>query len=162
MLCFVLFISMIYFIENTETKHIKIGFSTDVRTRLSDLQTSSPHELRILTLCEGTDKHEKELHKKFNDYHYRGEWFIPNKELIDYIKSFPPYESKTKRYEGITKLRKDKKLSMEHVAKKLKISKQAVSDIERRYELGSVTIKTLKEYLRVIGYDMEIVFSPRD
>jgi DNA-binding XRE family transcriptional regulator len=152
---------MVYFIENIETKHIKIGFTTDIKTRFSDLQISSPHELKILTMCEGDDKHEKELHKRFNESHYRGEWFTPDKELLDYIKSFPPYVSKIKKYEGLTKLRKEKKMTMESVGKKLKISKQAVHEIEKRYEYNTITIKCLKEYLDVIGYNMTIVFSPK-
>jgi ribosome-binding protein aMBF1 (putative translation factor) len=153
--------SMIYFIENIETKHIKIGFTTNVKHRLGQLQTSSPHELRVLSVCEGDDKYEKELHSRFNESRLKGEWFNPDKELLDHIKSLEPYQSISKKYDGITRLRKDKHLSMEDVGKKLKITKQAVSDIEKRFEYDTITIKSLKEYLNAIGYDMTIVFSPK-
>ncbi len=152
---------MIYFIENLETKHIKIGFTTDIKNRLSNLQTSSPYELKVLAVCEGNDKTEKELHIKFNDYHTRGEWFNPNKELIDYISQFPPYKSDNKQHGNLASLRKQKKMSMEEVGKKMKISKQAVSDIEKRYEYGNITIKNLRSYLDANGYDVTIVFSPK-
>jgi len=152
---------MIYFIENIETKHIKIGFTTDVKNRLGQLQTSSPHELRILTVCEGSDKMEKELHSKFNDSRIKGEWFNPNKDILEYIKSLKPYETISKKYTGITKLRKEKKLSMNDVGKKLKISKQGVFDTERRFENETITINNLKSYLDAIGYDMSIVFTPK-
>lgn len=152
---------MIYFIENIETKHIKIGFTTNVKERLGQLQTSSPHELRVLSICEGDDKYEKELHGKFNEFRVRGEWFMPDKELMNHIKSLEPYQVINKRYNGITKLRKDKKMSMEDVSKKLKITKQGVYEIEKRYEYDTISIKSLKEYLNVIGYDMNIVFTPK-
>jgi hypothetical protein len=152
---------MIYFIENTETKHIKIGFSTDVRRRLIDLQISSPHELKILTICEGDDKLEKELHKRFGEHHFRGEWFLPNKELKEYIKSFPEYRHSKKELFGLRKLRSEKKISMEELGKKMKISKQGVKDAEDRYENGNITINSLKKYLDALGYEYTIVFNPK-
>lgn len=150
---------MIYFIQNSETKHIKIGYSNDVRKRLSEIQISSPHELKILSICEGDIELEKELHDKFNDYYIRGEWFNPSEELISYINNFPPYINK--EYIGLTKLRKDKKMTMEEVGNILCISKQAVKDLEKRYDEGRITINNLKSYLDAIGYDMTIVFSPK-
>ena len=154
-----IFISMIYFIQNTETKHIKIGYSDNVRNRLSSLQTTSPHELAILTICEGGIEVEKELHDKFNNYYVRGEWFNPSEELISYINEFPPYVNKN--YIGITKLRKNKKMTMEDVGKILNISKQGVNDLEDRYDKGRITINSLRTYLDAIGYNMDIVFTPQ-
>jgi DNA-binding XRE family transcriptional regulator len=145
---------MIYFIQNTETKHIKIGYSDNVRSRLSDLQISSPHELAILTICEGGIEVEKELHDKFNDHYVRGEWFNPSEELISYINEF-------KTYIGLRKLRRDKKMTMEEVGKIMSISKQGVSDLEDRYDEGRITINNLRTYLSAIGYNMDIVFTPQ-
>lgn len=150
---------MIYFIQNTETKHIKIGYSDNVRRRLSDLQVTSPHELSILTICEGDIELEKELHNKFNDYYVRGEWFNPSEELISYINEFTPYVNKT--YIGLRKLRRDKKMTMEDVGKILNISKQGVNDLEDRYDEGRITINNLRTYLDAIGYNMDIVFTPQ-
>lgn len=150
---------MIYFIQNTETKHIKIGYSDNVRSRLSDLQISSPYELAILTICEGGIEVEKELHDKFNGHYVRGEWFNPSEELISYINEFPPYVNKT--YIGLRKLRRDKKMTMEDVGKIMSISKQGVSDLEDRYDEGRITINNLKTYLDAIGYNMDIVFTPQ-
>lgn len=151
---------MIYFIQNKETKHIKIGYSKDVRKRLSEIQTTSPHELTILTTCEGGIEMEKELHHKFSNSYIRGEWFTPSEELITYINNFPPHVNK--EYIGLSKLRKEKKMSLEYVGRKMKITKQSVYDIEKRYLLGTITIRNLKEYLEAIGYDMQIVFSPTE
>jgi DNA-binding XRE family transcriptional regulator len=151
---------MIYFIENSETKHIKIGFSSDIRRRLVDLQISSPHELKVLTICEGDDKYEKELHKRFYEYRYRGEWFLPNKELNNFIESFPPYKNIEQTNE-LKRLRRERKMSLEDVGRKMKISKQAVMDTEKRFEEGTLTINTLKNYLKAVGYDYSIIFSPK-
>lgn len=148
---------MVYFIQNTDTKHIKIGYSDNVKKRFSQLQTTSPQELTILTMCEGGIELEKELHNKFNDYYVRGEWFNPSEELISYINKFPPYVNKN--YNGLRKLRRDKKMTMEDVGKIMCISKQGVSDLEDRYDEGRITINNLRTYLDAIGYNMDIVFS---
>jgi hypothetical protein len=150
---------MIYFIQNTDTKHIKIGYSDNIRRRLSELQITSPHELTILTICEGGIEVEKELHDKFNNHYVRGEWFSPSEELISYINEFPPYVNKT--YIGLRKLRRDKKMTMEEVGKIMSISKQGVSDLEDRYDEGRITINNLRTYLDAIGYNMDIVFTPQ-
>jgi hypothetical protein len=43
----------------------------------------------------------------------------------------------------------------------MKISKQAVMDTEKRFEEGTLTINTLKNYLKAVGYDYSIIFSPK-
>jgi predicted DNA-binding mobile mystery protein A len=48
-------------------------------------------------------------------------------------------------------------MSMQQLAKKLSISKQGVSDMERREKDGSITIKSLRELGRVL--DMELVYG---
>ena len=152
-----IFISMIYFIQNTETKHIKIGYSNNVRKRLSEIQTTSPYELAILTICEGGIEVEKELHDKFNKSYIRGEWFSPSEELITHINNFPPYLNK--EYIGLRKLRRNKKMTMEEVGKIMNISKQGICDLEDRYDEGRITINNLSSYLDAIGYNMDIVFT---
>jgi len=69
----------IYFIENTETRRIKVGFTTSsVTLRLAQLQTGSDSELRLLGVVVSTDGlTESRLHLRFAEWHYRGEWFTP-------------------------------------------------------------------------------------
>ena len=69
----------IYFIENTETKRIKVGFTTSsVALRLAQLQTGSDSELRLLGVVVSNESRgltEGRLHLEFAEWHYRGEWF---------------------------------------------------------------------------------------
>lgn len=48
-------------------------------------------------------------------------------------------------------------MSMQQLGNKLSISKQAVSDMEKREKEGSITIKALREIARVM--DMELVYG---
>lgn len=55
---------------------VKIGYTSWLITRLTELQTGSPHEQRLLhaAVCK-TRKVEKKIHSDLVDSHHRGEWF---------------------------------------------------------------------------------------
>lgn len=69
----------LYVIQAHTTGAIKVGVSSDPRRRLSQLQTGSPHRLRILLVAEAQGHREKSLHSllsKFRTRHaVQGEWF---------------------------------------------------------------------------------------
>lgn len=78
----------IYFVKSTYNHEIKIGFTSgDVFKRLSSLQTSHPYQLELLTTIPGDTVFEKSLHKQFEQYRLKGEWFKPHPELVFYISS---------------------------------------------------------------------------
>lgn len=64
---------MIYFIQSKQ--YVKIGFSDNPESRLRDLQTGSPHKLKLLATMPGCYQTETELHKVFADRRINGEWF---------------------------------------------------------------------------------------
>lgn len=77
---------MIYFI--TDITYIKIGYTkNNVQKRLKQLQTSNAKKLYLLGWMEGTMEDEKRLHTIFGKHkvRYNGEWFRPDKSLIDFI-----------------------------------------------------------------------------
>jgi len=76
----------IYFIQVGEDGPIKIGFATDTKKRMKDLQASSPTELRILGKFKGSMRDEKKTHEKFKKFWLRNEWFECNPQLIEFIK----------------------------------------------------------------------------
>jgi len=53
-------------------------------------------------------------------------------------------------------------MSMQQLANKLSISKQAVLDIEKREADGSITIKSLRELGRVLDMELVYGFVPKD
>jgi len=77
--------SSIYFIELLGSEVIKIGFSRDPESRLRQMQTSNPHELRMLKVISGGYEKEAEIHEKFSKNRVRGEWFKASKKLRKYI-----------------------------------------------------------------------------
>jgi len=67
----------IYFIGSRASGPVKIGFSgqSDLKSRLSQLQTSSPEHLEILGSFSGYIKNEKKVHDFLAPHRLRGEWF---------------------------------------------------------------------------------------
>jgi hypothetical protein len=76
---------MIYFIRNIETGEIKIGVGVRPRSRLKQLQTGSSATLELMGAIPGGIWEERELHRKWQRYRVRGEWFEPNAELLSEI-----------------------------------------------------------------------------
>jgi len=76
---------VIYFIENTDSGEIKIGYSRNPMARLRALQTATCAPLELLKVVEGDVSLERALHEKFRGGRRRGEWFDPTVGLLTYI-----------------------------------------------------------------------------
>jgi len=79
----------IYFIQDTATKRIKIGKTTNhPKKRLKAIQSCSPTELTLLYYFNTENINaELELHSYFSEYRVIGEWFEPAKKLLSFIKA---------------------------------------------------------------------------
>jgi len=74
-----------YFIQAGEGGPIKIGIATNVRARLSGLQTGSHEALRLIGAIPGGADAERFLHQLFAAHHIRGEWFRPDETMLGFI-----------------------------------------------------------------------------
>jgi len=92
--------AMIYFVQGTITKNIKIGYVSAGRTPYSDsysrdrviarirgIQSSDP--LVCLRVIEGSRQEERLMHLKFYHAWSHGEWFKPVPELLEYVNGLP-------------------------------------------------------------------------
>lgn len=53
---------------------------------MGELQEGNPRGLHLLGVIEGVgEEKEKEVHDMFAGLHVRGEWYLPAKELLDFI-----------------------------------------------------------------------------
>ena len=71
---------MIYLIHAVGTDRYKIGYTqyTAVDRIKSGLQTGCPYPLAIISIRDGDQTDENELHVYFHDFHKIGEWFAFN------------------------------------------------------------------------------------
>lgn len=73
---------VVYFIQAAHGGPIKIGYSTNLESRLHDLQKASPYRLVVRRVFPGgTPRREAELHKRFAGARLSGEWFAATPEL---------------------------------------------------------------------------------
>ena len=81
---------MIYFVKDTVTQAIKIGYSKKPKDRLSGLQTGNPHKLVILGTVAGTANEEASFHGKFVQHRLEGESFKGEiiEEVLDIIATY--------------------------------------------------------------------------
>jgi hypothetical protein len=78
--------STVYFMKAVGTSFVKIGVGG--YSRVNELQTGCPFELKIIHLveCQDAYKEEDRLHGLFKKYHHRGEWYYLSSEILKYIK----------------------------------------------------------------------------
>lgn len=108
----------VYFIQSGSQGPIKIGYSNDVKKRLSALKSGSPYKLDVIGLIEGGRSKEKEMHEKFKEKRLSQscEWFEFCDEIIDFIN-----ENKIKTDPILSKTKKTKK-EVKKFSKESKIS----------------------------------------
>ena len=78
--------AVVYFIQAGE--FVKIGFSVNPESRIDELKTGCPFELKLLTTVPGGKKMEKELHQIFAAHRQHGEWFTFHQDIKDYIAKY--------------------------------------------------------------------------
>lgn len=77
---------MIYFIQAGDGGPIKIGYTQgEAASRVRDLQTGNAELLRLLHSMPGDMDLEAELHRLFERYRIRGEWFHPDPKLLSFL-----------------------------------------------------------------------------
>jgi hypothetical protein len=77
----------VYFIQDSGSGLIKIGYSTNVNSRLQAIQQGMPTEVKLLKYIHGDKELESELHERFSESRQRGEWFKPTNELLEFVES---------------------------------------------------------------------------
>lgn len=71
------------------TNHYKIGMTTDLKNRLSQLQTSTPYIISkvIILECDNPQDIEQELHERYAEKRIRGEWYQLSKKDLEEIRA---------------------------------------------------------------------------
>lgn len=85
---------MIYLIESSN--YYKIGFTTDLDTRIKSYITANP-DFRLIDTKIGSKQDETNLHKLCKKYKYKNEWFFKNEEILNIWNSFIPENKNTSK-----------------------------------------------------------------
>lgn len=76
----------VYFIScNYQYFPIKIGWASNVKTRMSSLQCALPYQVVLLAAFRGSIDDERRLHIGFNTDRLKGEWFSRSPELMNLV-----------------------------------------------------------------------------
>lgn len=108
----------VYYLGTTDGYEVKVGFSRNPWSRLSDLQAGSAKKYELFAVMKTTTRSEFEIHKFFKSSRLNGEWFArsdalnlliektkskevsSHDEAIDFLKSLDDslFEPTTKNY----------------------------------------------------------------
>lgn len=73
----------VYFIQGESGGPIKIGYTQDIKSRLTSLQTGCPETLKLLLAIPGKIADEQKIHAELDPYRMRGEWFSPSDGVLE-------------------------------------------------------------------------------
>jgi hypothetical protein len=69
----------------------KLGRSDDADTRVGELQTGNPHEIKFVTSFTAPKNYciafEQAWHRRLSGYHQRGEWFYLTTDVLEILVS---------------------------------------------------------------------------
>ncbi len=83
--------SLVYFVSAVGSNAIKIGFTTDLESRLRELSTGNPFELLPVAAIFGPPTNEYTAHMTLIRHRLRGEWFDDCQEVWSYIEGRANY-----------------------------------------------------------------------
>ena len=72
-------------LESPHDYIVKVGVAEDPLERIRTLQIGNPFKLTLLESFPGNKLLEKVIHRSFASYRVRGEWFLPEEPLLEYI-----------------------------------------------------------------------------
>ena len=89
---------LIYFIQvvlpTGDADLIKIGYTNRLHERMGTYKLHNPYTLNLLAIMPGNREMETEIQDRFCNFNVTGEWYKPEKELLEYIEnikvSYPP------------------------------------------------------------------------
>jgi len=77
----------VYLVFDKISRHTKIGFTGNIKSRLEAIKSSNPH-IEIHSIFNGTMADEKELHAHFADKKIHSEWFNLDENDLEFIRSY--------------------------------------------------------------------------
>jgi hypothetical protein len=77
----------LYLIHDETFDTLKIGRSSNPKSRLAQLQCATSNSLNILYVIKECGCYEKDIHKKYKDLRLASEWFINDGSIVDFFKS---------------------------------------------------------------------------
>ena len=70
--------------------YVKIGFSTDVKSRIRNLGVGCPEKAEVIGLIPGTEETERFFHSMFASASSNGEWFRLEGVFKEFVEALPP------------------------------------------------------------------------
>jgi excisionase family DNA binding protein len=100
----------VYFALSPSAGQVKIGVSTNPPNRINEMLVARP-DIELLVTISGGRELEKQLHRRFRDFHIAQEWFEYANQIQCFVRErrweqpdLPPLESRSsKRASGVTK-----------------------------------------------------------
>lgn len=131
------FSGFVYAIESGDA--VKIGFSKDPISRLTELNIGAPGKHRLIGFARGDKCHEREIHEICRNQRIRGEWFRNEGHVSLFLDHLPKFhrrgklrsvESAAKYRPNLISIRMELGITQRDLANKCGVSRWTINRIE--------------------------------
>lgn len=153
---------MVYLISHG-LEYVKIGFTDNIKQRISHLQGFTPVKLNLLRLVKGSYDDEQNIHAKFKQHHRNGEWYYVHQDILNYFDSLEDLKwrhgftdsEKIDIIGAIKTERLNQNLSLTELSEKINMTPQALTELEKREMQGGISLNSMRKIAGGLGKKFE-------
>lgn len=98
---------LIYFLKAGSTSKYKIGYTTNIKQRITKLQIGCPDTLHLVALWNGDTRLERKIHQRYRHHRVRGEWFrLSEGEALDLVINMSDQVADRRQHDGANSARR--------------------------------------------------------
>ena len=82
---------IVYIVETED--FIKVGFTRNLASRLAQINTCTPHQVKLVHSFPGTIQDEQQIHRALGDSRHKLEWFRKTESVLAYVEQLKTFRS---------------------------------------------------------------------
>jgi hypothetical protein len=152
---------VVYILYSNVHQAIKVGYASDIGSRISTIQISTPEKLSLMFTFEGGKELEEYFHERLKPFHIRGEWFEYNNFVKDFLVKYLEHQLEFFTFKADEKLKddlyvfkNDVETSILEIVKSYK-KNFTVADIRKKLPFINFKSKDIEKFLLLNGWQIK-------
>lgn len=148
---------VVYILYSHIHQAIKVGYASDISSRISTIQISTPEKLSLMFTFEGGKELEQYFHERLKPFHIRGEWFKYNNLVKDFLLKYQEHQLEFFKSESDEQFKEDLHISEDAVCEAIL---DVVNSFNRKFSIPE--IKKRLPHITITSRQLEILLTTRN
>ena len=149
---------VVYILYSHVHQAIKVGYASDISSRISTIQISTPEKLSLMFTFEGGKELEQYFHDRLKQFHIKGEWFKYNQFVKDFLLKYQQQQFEFFSFELDEKFKENIHISENEVEEAILnvvgsfTRKFSIPEIKKRLPSLQLSSKEIESFLLERGW----------